>query len=502
VLEANQSILSNTELQRLAMTMSRNWESVKRLRGEYFYRSPFIGVDQAYDLYALPAGVKITEVIRDGARLKRLVTAPDASQDLRSLEPDLNTYLSTASRYASTFEDATDLEARLLSDKTGLYSQLNQKADDLLNVLGTVDQPTEIYATYFEMRFHEKDYLNTLQIGLMDEAFDASARLRGLIQNRLMPEGERESALGLLDDYENIARDIRDIAVSIQEKRDFLDSLDLSIEPVLVKLLVTVDNEVGFVRLQIEDTRQAALRTLVGATLFGLLTAGVIAVGLHYSVTRKIVSLTRVTDQFHAGNLDARASIDSSDELGELAGTFNEMAGSVQRLNAELLEQVIRDPLTGLYNRRYLDETLPRELARAAREGTPVTLIMVDLDNLKEINDNYGHTTGDQVLRQLGGLLSAHSRVGDIACRFGGDEFIIMLLNVELAVGVQRAEDWRQEFENTFVTYKLQIVQTTFSIGVVQWSPAETLETLFTRLDTALYVAKNAGRNRVAIAEE
>jgi diguanylate cyclase (GGDEF)-like protein len=498
VIEANKAILVDTEIQRLAMSMSRNWESVKRLRSNYFFQSPSIGVDQAYEVYAINAGGKITEVVRDGAKLKRLITTSESSKDLGSLEQHLNKYLSTVSQYASTFEESTALESRLLSDNTGLQSLLDQKADDIYKILGTLDQPAAIYAAYYEMRFHEKDYLTSLQVGATDEALDTTASLRRSIENHPMVDQERESALAFLDDYDNIHRNIHQIAANIHEKRDQLDALDQAIEPILVQLMVTVDKEVGLARLQIEDTRQAALRMLIGATLFGLLSAGIIAVSLHFSVTRNIISLIRVTNQFHNGNMSVRAQIDNSDELGELGRTFNEMAESVERLNAELLEQAIRDPLTGLYNRRYLDETLPRELARAARAGTPITLVMVDLDNLKEINDNYGHTIGDQVLRELGHLLISQSRIGDVACRFGGDEFIILMLNVNLAVGMQRAEDWRQDFERIIVTYNRQILQSTFSTGVVEWSPDETLESLFIRLDGALYMAKNTGRNRVA----
>ena len=237
----------------------------------------------------------------------------------------------------------------------------------------------------------------------------------------------------------------------------------------------------------------AALLMLVGSMLFGLLSAVVVAVSLQYQVTRNIVNLTRVTNQFHAGNLDARIQIHSSHELGELGATFNEMAASVQRLNAELREQAIRDSLTGLYNRRYLDESLPRKLARSERDGTPTTLVMIDLDHFKEINDTHRHVVGDQLLRQLGHLLQLQSRTDDIACQFGGDEFIILLLDACLEQGAERAEAWRDAFATISVVYDGQSICSTLSTGVVEWIPGESPEDLFTHVDTALYSAKTWG---------
>ncbi len=123
---------------------------------------------------------------------------------------------------------------------------------------------------------------------------------------------------------------------------------------------------------------------------------------------------------------------------------------------------------------------------------------MVDLDNLKECNDVYGHSVGDQILMVLGHLLRTQSRISDVACRFGGDEFIILLLGAKLEEGVRRAEEWRQAFGQLSVPYNGELIQTTLSIGVVEWTPGENPAALFSRVDAALYTAKNNGRNQVA----
>src|SRR5689334_3628748 len=109
-------------------------------------------------------------------------------------------------------------------------------------------------------------------------------------------------------------------------------------------------------------------------------------------------------------------------------------------LQSKLREQAIRDPLTNLFNRRYLEETLDRELARAAREDYPVCIIMMDLDHFKQINDTYGHEAGDQVLKALAFTLSEDCRRGDFVCRYGGEEFVIVMPNIQLDTAYERAE--------------------------------------------------------------
>ena len=115
----------------------------------------------------------------------------------------------------------------------------------------------------------------------------------------------------------------------------------------------------------------------------------------------------------------------------------------VQKLQEQLREQALHDPLTGLYNRRYLDETIGRELVRSARNKQPIGIVMCDLDHFKLINDTYGHLAGDEVLRVFAGLLRKYSRGSDIVCRFGGEEFVLFLPDMPPAVAYQRAEQLR-----------------------------------------------------------
>ena len=334
---------------------------------------------------------------------------------------------------------------------------------------------------------------------------DRIALLRETIEASTLPAELKTAALAALADYAGIIEEIFVTDAQIQAKLNKLNALGPSVEPNLINLLVAVETEVGRARLQIQRARQLAMRLLIASMISGLLFSGVIAVILHNSVTRNIITLTRVASQFQHGNLEARLQFKRSDELGQLGRTLNDMAAAlagrikeIEDLQNILREQAIRDSLTGLFNRRYLDETLPRELARAGRDGIPVCLVMIDLDRFKRVNDSYGHAVGDKMLQELGTILSTHSRLGDIACRYGGEEFIILLLDARLADGARRAEEWRQRFNAVVVASAGAPVQTTLSAGVVQWKPGETTDEFLARVDAALYSAKNAGRNRVA----
>jgi diguanylate cyclase (GGDEF)-like protein len=172
------------------------------------------------------------------------------------------------------------------------------------------------------------------------------------------------------------------------------------------------------------------------------------------------------------------------------------------KLRETLRNQSVRDPLTGLFNRRYMEESLERELSRAARNQRTLGLIMIDIDHFKHFNDTYGHEAGDTLLRELGDFLQIHVREGDIPCRYGGEEFILILPEVTISTAVQRAEQLREEFRRKIVKYDGQSLGTiTLSFGVALFPlHATTADSLLRQADKALYRAKGGGRDRVEAA--
>jgi diguanylate cyclase (GGDEF)-like protein/PAS domain S-box-containing protein len=173
----------------------------------------------------------------------------------------------------------------------------------------------------------------------------------------------------------------------------------------------------------------------------------------------------------------------------------------IQSLQEQLNEQVVRDSLTGLYNRRLLDETIQREIARSDRSGKPFSLLMVDTDHFKMLNDMHGHQAGDLVLTAIGELLTVRFRKMDTTFRFGGEEFLIILPESNLETARERAEALREALAALRVPYEEKNLQITASIGVVCYPDhAHTTDTLLQAADNAMYQAKNTGRNRVCCA--
>jgi diguanylate cyclase (GGDEF)-like protein/PAS domain S-box-containing protein len=168
----------------------------------------------------------------------------------------------------------------------------------------------------------------------------------------------------------------------------------------------------------------------------------------------------------------------------------------------ELRQQSVRDPLTGLYNRRYLEETLAREITRASRIQKSLGIIMLDLDHFKYYNDSFGHAAGDFLLRKLGSLLEHHVRGSDIACRYGGDEFILIMPEATREVTCQRAELIRNEFKILRMNEEMDRGDVTLSLGVAVY-PVNGIvgDVVLKAADAALYRAKINGRDRVVVAE-
>ena len=172
------------------------------------------------------------------------------------------------------------------------------------------------------------------------------------------------------------------------------------------------------------------------------------------------------------------------------------------QMEAELIRLARVDELTGLFNRRYLLERLTHEALRAKRYGSPLCLMMLDLDHFKRINDTYGHLVGDQVLARVGGVLHETIRATDIAGRYGGEEFCIALTETSVQGACLMAERLRQRIAaEVFTTDDGTTFQATCSIGIAPYtSDLADLPAFLGRADSALYEAKTSGRNRVVLA--
>ncbi len=183
-----------------------------------------------------------------------------------------------------------------------------------------------------------------------------------------------------------------------------------------------------------------------------------------------------------------------------LAARFEE----IESLQTQLREQAVRDGLTGLYNRRYLDEALEIELASARKTGTSLALVIMDIDFFKQVNDHYGHATGDKALQTLAGVLARYTRKSDIVCRYGGEEFAVVMPDIDEGHAISRADILRQQMASCrLVSDAGDIFSITLSAGLgIFPRHGQDAHQLMLSADGALYYSKQHGRNCVAIFHE
>jgi diguanylate cyclase (GGDEF)-like protein len=233
------------------------------------------------------------------------------------------------------------------------------------------------------------------------------------------------------------------------------------------------------------------------------------------SIVQPLQKLITAADRIAGGDLQVRLTATRNDELGHLTRVFNGMVDRLRQNHADImaanqamqqqnrvLETLsITDSLTGLYNRSKLDAILSDQLARFRRTQREFTLLMMDIDHFKTLNDTYGHLAGDEVLAAVAQILGQSIRSIDYAARYGGDEFIIILVETSAKQALKTAERICNQVESMVYNIDSSSIAVTVSIGIVQCQPAdETPTSVLSRADRALYEAKHAGRNRAHYA--
>jgi diguanylate cyclase (GGDEF)-like protein/PAS domain S-box-containing protein len=217
-----------------------------------------------------------------------------------------------------------------------------------------------------------------------------------------------------------------------------------------------------------------------------------------------MVAQSEALGMLHLRGGDGDGTSDSGADRRQLAVAVAEhlaLALANFRLRATLRTQSIRDPLTGLYNRRYLEESLDRELRRADRSGRPLSVVSIDVDHFKRFNDTFGHSAGDAVLAAVGRVVLEHVRGEDIACRMGGEELVVILPDCSGESAVARAEELRTVVRNLAVEFQGEALgRVTVSLGVATFpTHGTTTEDLMVAADAALYRAKAQGRDRTLV---
>jgi diguanylate cyclase (GGDEF)-like protein len=250
-------------------------------------------------------------------------------------------------------------------------------------------------------------------------------------------------------------------------------------------------------------TANAAMRRSILISLWpGLVLAAIVAVLLSVQLGRPLSRLTRAVDAMAFGDLSTRVTPRGDDEFADLGHAFNAMARRVEEAQETLWRAAVRDSLTGLLNHREFYRRLEEEVARADRDGQELSVLMLDLDDFKSINDTCGHLRGDTVLREMARALETCVREQDVLARYAGDEFAVVLT----ATGERAARSVAERVRRCAAAIAVDSAVApaggvTVSIGVATRAPGvEPLGDLMERADQALYRAKAEGRDRVVVA--
>ncbi len=192
--------------------------------------------------------------------------------------------------------------------------------------------------------------------------------------------------------------------------------------------------------------------------------------------------------------------LDAQERLRVVNEELQKQLEEITKLEQQVREQAIRDALTGLYNRHHLLNVMETEFSRAERKGHSIAFMLIDLDHFKKVNDSYGHQAGDTTLQAATQIIGKSIRRSDIAFRYGGEEFLVILPEITLNNARQRAEQLRQAIDELEILFKGETIHISASIGMAIYPQhGSTGDEMLSRVDHALYQAKKAGRNKVIL---
>lgn len=259
--------------------------------------------------------------------------------------------------------------------------------------------------------------------------------------------------------------------------------------------------------LLIEKNRAQVYGPLIEARNRILLITGLLSIvigGTAIIISRNIIfplrGLIKGVQKVAGGDLQVTVPVHRKDELGLVATMFNEMVERLRESQARLQELATTDPLTGLANRKQIMASLEVKMEGFCRHGTNFSLLMLDIDYFKKVNDTYGHQAGDSVLIEIATILGAILRSLDLAGRYGGEEFVVILDTTDQEQAVLSAERIRRAVERHIFSWQGHELRITVSVGASTIDPSdETVDRLIARVDAALYRAKSEGRNRVCV---
>ena len=392
------------------------------------------------------------------------------------------------------------------------FASVQEQNSKMMQVITMLDNSSEVFRLLGEVRAYgsfylQRGYLDSLGISLLDEKVVALTRIiesegfdRGdLIFDDLIDSLKEQRVRALIDAKDALEEQLIFPMQLVSNSVDYFDQISISVgvyESYRAHLL-------RFARQIIEqdiETDQQDLRLFYAACVLAFALAIYLFIGFYMYVQTTIDRLVKAADRVSRGEYDKSIKIVAKDEMRELSVAMDKMRETIKAREDELEQIGQTDGLTQLKNRKFFDESLPISLANRSRNSSDMTLVMIDIDHFKTINDKYGHQAGDEVLRQVALSISEHfKRKSDIVARFGGEEFVAILLGWSEMEARSYIEALRQRIELLPIIYEGNAISVTASFGAasVLNDAKVDAESLLGEADAALYQAKDLGRNRV-----
>ncbi len=517
---AEADIVANLELRNGVLEMESQLERARRLYRDFLLQVPLVGFVQAQERYGQPALAAAARVIALSENLRRAMAAMPDGSDMAKRKVDMRFFTSTAKRFSQTLLSENELVILLADPDAGLDVQMNAAVRHLGVCLEGRD---ELAFPVREISVLIQQYQLSRQRPVMQMAVNKVEALRRLIAATpgLEPSSKTE-ALRLCDTFDKVAARLMDTAASMSANANDFALQARAVDPIAEDLRRITAVEVERAKGRIGWATKLAGGIVLFSALLGLGCIFWVARLLHRAVTSRIVELTRYAGNVSHGHFGEAIDMAGADEIGLLARALADMNGRIHDLVGGLEDKVrqrtleldaknreldaknqalavlsLTDRLTGLCNRRRLDQVLSGEWRRAQRYGTPFSVIMIDLDNFKDVNDTFGHAVGDSVLVHVADILLASVRDTDVVGRFGGEEFLLVCPETSVEDARALAETLRRELQDT--DFPL-VGRLTASFGLADYEADPGPAALVARADKALYRAKQSGRNQVIVA--
>jgi len=335
--QAETAITTSTEFQRIVFEMDNRLQKARVLQRDFFLRYPEIGLTAAREQYAQSTVAEIAKVVTLNSELSQLLSQSDTLSQ-KETQIKLNLYLASTRRYSDIFLETIELASKLAADETGAQPQLLQFSQSLRATIFRIGNHNLIDLQR-ELDFNEKDYFETKKRPFMQSALNALVDIEQAVEvDEQITNTVKAPLLANIQAYRVAANQILQLNNDIRAKLNDFDLQAQSIDPISKQLIDLSNLEVDHAREQIDQTNRLVTTILVIIALVGLALATGIGRLLNYSITQNIIKLTAAASELQAGNLAVAVQIDSPDEMGQLADTFNSMAAKMNQL-VDTLEQ-------------------------------------------------------------------------------------------------------------------------------------------------------------------